>query len=358
MPVRQFFDLLALGQRGLGRAPRALPLLALPAVAGGMLIAGCVGPKIDELRQAEIAGDAFARQLAVGYKSNILFEADEMFDWLAAEHFASKGLRAAGGEEVEAEGLENWDLPADKVAEMAEARRRLINAMQAGARGKLPELAAHAQGRFDCWIEQQEEDRQPGHISVCREKFYAAFLQMERAVEGEAGIAAVPPVSPDGKPAFLAVLFFGFDSTAIGSDAAAALARALEGAAELGAVDFALIGHTDRAGPNAYNDQLSLRRAEAVRDLMVALGVAEERIHVYARGELSPSVPTDRDAILQANRRVEVLMVALGELLISANKPKHDPVPPLTGLAPKVVTGSGQPSSARRRPGCHRLKRV
>lgn len=358
MPVRPFVDPLPLRRRGPGGAPRFLPLPALPVMVVGMLIAGCVGPKIDELRRAEITGEAFGRQLAEEYKSLTLFEADEMFDWLSADHFASKGLRAADGEDVEVEALEDWDLPADKVAEMAEARSRLIDAMQAGARGKLPELAAHAQGRFDCWIEQQEENRQPGHISVCREKFYAALMQLEQAIEGEPGAAAAAPVAGDGKPAFLSVLFFAFDSVAISSEAAAALAQALEGAANLGEVDFAVIGHTDSAGPNAYNDQLSTRRAEAVRDLMITLGIAEDRIRVFARGELSPAVPTDRETILQANRRVEVLMVAPGELLISANKPKHDPVPPLTGLAPKVVTGSGQPSSARRRPGSRRRKRA
>ncbi|MDH3473013.1 MAG: OmpA family protein [Rhodospirillales bacterium] len=327
--------------------PRALTsLLCAPAMATLLLVAGCVGPEIDEMRDLEAAGSDFDKALAAEYRAITLFEADEMYDWLSAGHFARKGLRAAKGEAVDAEPIEAWDLPPDKAPELAGARARLLQALQAGARAKVPEFAAHAQGRFDCWVEQQSENRQPEHINACREKFYAALDQLEQAVAAEE--PAAPPLGSD-TPVFLTVLFFGFDSIAITAEAESTLREALAQPIDFSRFRFVVIGHTDSAGPQAYNDALSLRRSQAVRSLMVDLGVPADQITVLGRGELEPAVPTDSDTVLKANRRVEVLLVAPDSSLIGTSKPKHGPVAPIIALAPNLVTGSGQPTSAKRR---------
>jgi OOP family OmpA-OmpF porin len=310
-----------------------------------LLVAGCVGPEIDEMRGLEATGSDFDKALAAEYRTITLFEADEMYDWLSAGHFARKGLRAAKGETVEAEPIETWDLPPDKAPELAEARERLLQALLAGASAKVPELAAHAQGRFDCWIEQQSENRQPEHINACREKFYAALDQIEQAVAAEEP-AALP--EPD-TPVFLTVLFFGFDSIDITAETESTLREALAQPIDFSRFRFVVIGHTDSAGPPAYNDALSLRRSRAVHSLMVDLGVPADQITVLGRGEIEPAVPTDSDTIQKANRRVEVLLVAPDSSLIGTNKPKHGPVAPIIALAPNLVTGSVQPTSARRR---------
>lgn len=344
------------------RAARRLlisPTFWSPAIAAIVLLSGCIGPEIDEMRRVEAGGgDSFTKALAEEYRDITLFEADEMYDWLAAGHFARKGLQAAGGESVEAEALDAWELPAEMVTEMAAARQRLLAAMQAGARAKLPELAAHAQGRFDCWIEQQEENRQPKHIDLCRDKFYAALAQLELAAAPAEPPAPVPePRKIGDQPKFLAVLFFGFDSAAVSATAAATLETALVEAAAYGDAHFAVVGHTDSAGPSTYNDALAQRRALAVLERLVARGIEPERIRIFSRGELQPAVPTDSNTILQANRRVEILMIDPGSDLIGTNKPKHGPVPPILGLAPNLVTGSSQPTSARRRPDRGALRR-
>ena len=193
--------------------PRRLklsPSFWCPAMAALVMISGCVGPEIDEMRRVEATGSDFTKALAAEYKDITLFEADQMYDWLSAGHFARKGLIAATGETVEAEPLEGWNLPEERIAEMAEARARLLEALQAGARAKLPELAARAQGRFDCWIEQQSENHQPAHIAKCRDSFYAALDQLEQAA-----VAGEPEPAERDTPVFLTVLFFGFDSAAI-----------------------------------------------------------------------------------------------------------------------------------------------
>ena len=70
--------------------------------------------------------------------------------------------------------------------------------------------------------------------------------------------------------------------------------------------DLVVIGHTDRMGSVEANDRLSLQRAQAVRDRLVAAGAAPERISVAGRGEREPAVPTDDEVPEPRNRRVEI----------------------------------------------------
>jgi outer membrane protein OmpA-like peptidoglycan-associated protein len=72
------------------------------------------------------------------------------------------------------------------------------------------------------------------------------------------------------------------------------------------APEVVVIGHTDRVGTLAYNDALSLRRAEKVRDDLVKLGIPADRIHAVGRGEREPLVPTDDEVAEPRNRRVEI----------------------------------------------------
>jgi outer membrane protein OmpA-like peptidoglycan-associated protein len=70
--------------------------------------------------------------------------------------------------------------------------------------------------------------------------------------------------------------------------------------------EIEVVGHTDRVGPAANNDRLSLRRAERVRDELLRLGVAADRLQVSGRGEREPLVPTEDEVAEPRNRRVEV----------------------------------------------------
>jgi len=65
-------------------------------------------------------------------------------------------------------------------------------------------------------------------------------------------------------------------------------------------------GHTDSVGPEEYNLELSYRRAEEVRDLLVARGVDPGRIEVVGFGETMPIATNDTEAGRQMNRRVEI----------------------------------------------------
>lgn len=70
--------------------------------------------------------------------------------------------------------------------------------------------------------------------------------------------------------------------------------------------EIVVIGHTDRVGSVPYNDALSLRRAQKVRDDLIKLGIPADRIQVAGRGEREPLVPTEDEVPEPRNRRVEI----------------------------------------------------
>lgn len=72
--------------------------------------------------------------------------------------------------------------------------------------------------------------------------------------------------------------------------------------------DIGVHGHSDRVGAKEYNDALSLRRAQAVRALLIGLGVDEAIIETSSHGEGNPVVPTADDVAEPRNRRVEVVI--------------------------------------------------
>jgi OmpA-OmpF porin, OOP family len=72
------------------------------------------------------------------------------------------------------------------------------------------------------------------------------------------------------------------------------------------APDIVIIGHTDRVGSVPYNDALSLRRAERVREELLKLGIPRVRISVAGRGEREPEVSTADEVREPRNRRVEI----------------------------------------------------
>ena len=70
--------------------------------------------------------------------------------------------------------------------------------------------------------------------------------------------------------------------------------------------DISVVGHADATGSDALNSALSLRRAEIVRDALVAAGIPSDLIDIAYHGANNPLVPTPRGVAEARNRRVEV----------------------------------------------------
>lgn len=72
-----------------------------------------------------------------------------------------------------------------------------------------------------------------------------------------------------------------------------------------GKVKIKVTGHTDDIGDDDFNQDLSLRRAKAVKDYLIKKGVPEDHIVFEGKGEKEPIKPNDSDKDREINRRVE-----------------------------------------------------
>lgn len=109
----------------------------------------------------------------------------------------------------------------------------------------------------------------------------------------------------ESSPSTLALrVQFAVESAEIPADAHAQLDAVAAGIRELPGEPRVLIeGHTDSAGRDDYNDQLSLKRAVSVRDYLVAHGVRADGLEVTGAGRRVPLTPDEGRAAV--NRRVE-----------------------------------------------------
>jgi outer membrane protein OmpA-like peptidoglycan-associated protein len=76
----------------------------------------------------------------------------------------------------------------------------------------------------------------------------------------------------------------------------------------MGVNEFSVTGHTDTSGAVEYNLALSLRRANSVKDALVARGVPDGNVSVAGRGESELAVPTGDGVREQANRRAVIVI--------------------------------------------------
>ena len=84
----------------------------------------------------------------------------------------------------------------------------------------------------------------------------------------------------------------------------AAVSRAKAGGCSISLT--AVEGHTDSSGGSAYNDRLSARRADVVKQALLASGVAETAITTTAKGESEPAEARPDGTREPLNRRAEV----------------------------------------------------
>jgi outer membrane protein OmpA-like peptidoglycan-associated protein len=104
------------------------------------------------------------------------------------------------------------------------------------------------------------------------------------------------------------ILYFFWDSTELTPDSRAFIKEIITEIEKRASTDIDVIGHTDRSGSKEFNMALSHRRAERVRDLLIAEGIAPAAIRLAFHGEGNPLIQTADNVPEPRNRRVEVIV--------------------------------------------------
>ncbi len=271
--------------------------------------------EVDALNEAQPVGSPFTQKLTGEYRDFVNNEVDGMKDHADALHFARKGLASARGDVVMPEPLSDWNVTAEHMNELSLGRSRLVAVYDLGAREAYPDVSAVAQARFDCWIENQEENFQQDEINRCKREFLASLEQLEGAMPAQ------PPAAPAAaaEPAFdvdpnapmnvenaMYLVFFDWDQSTLGPGAQSVLDAVAAEVSKRSLNSINVVGHADKSGPNDYNQKLAQRRANAVRDALVQRGINASMISVSSRGEDEPLVETADNVREPANRRAQI----------------------------------------------------
>ena len=123
------------------------------------------------------------------------------------------------------------------------------------------------------------------------------------------GTPAAPPAVAASKVTFAADAFFDFDKSVLKPEGRAKLDDLVSKIRDVNLEVIIAVGHTDSVGSDAYNQRLSVRRAEAVKAYLVTKGIERNRVYTEGKGEKQPVADNRTKEGRAKNRRVEIEVV-------------------------------------------------
>jgi OOP family OmpA-OmpF porin len=121
--------------------------------------------------------------------------------------------------------------------------------------------------------------------------------------------AAAPAAPTAEKVTFAADAFFDFDKSVLKPEGKAKLDDLASKLKGLNLEVVIAVGHTDSIGTDAYNQKLSVRRAESVKAYLIHKGVEANRVYTEGKGKKQPIASNKTKEGRAKNRRVEIEVV-------------------------------------------------
>ena len=122
--------------------------------------------------------------------------------------------------------------------------------------------------------------------------------------------APPPPPKPVAQKVTLAAdVLFDFDKSVVKPEGRTKLDDLVAKSKGIALEVIIAIGHTDSIGSDAYNQKLSVRRAEAIKSYLVSKGVEANRIYTEGKGEKQPIASNKTKDGRAKNRRVEIEVI-------------------------------------------------
>jgi outer membrane protein OmpA-like peptidoglycan-associated protein len=142
-----------------------------------------------------------------------------------------------------------------------------------------------------------------GGLSVTKDGTLTDAVEDAASVQSRYG--AVLGIQP-ARPVSFVVRFASGSATSLTPESLPVLEEIKQVLKARSAPEIMVIGHTDRVGTAAANDTLSLKRAQAVKQILIDAGLDGATIEVAGRGQREPLVSTVDQVAEPRNRRVEL----------------------------------------------------
>jgi OOP family OmpA-OmpF porin len=168
--------------------------------------------------------------------------------------------------------------------------------------------SAFAQKSVDNWVNSNGIVWKNGTNELCWRNANWTPATAAPGCDGAIAAPAAAAVSPKAaaKVTLNADALFDFDKSALKPAAIASLNSLAGQVKSLTLEVIVAVGHTDSVGTDAYNQKLSIRRAEAVKQHLVSQGIEARRIYVEGKGESQPVADNKTAEGRAKNRRVQI----------------------------------------------------
>ena len=256
----------------------------------------------------------FQQYLVSNYQENATFEAEQMHDWNSTKLYSEKALKALNGKNIYPEKISYWKIPLDKVKDIRSGYNNLLSIYEEAILID-PKNLAKAISSLDCWSEQEEEKWQIWDIEKCKNDFHSSMHGIYENIsnkkkemknkEKSKVEESVTMVTKNNKNEIMQIIYFDFDNSKLSEVSKKVLINFLD-KNKNNLSRYIILGHTDTKGSKKYNLSLSLKRAKAVREILLNEGIVDKNVSILGKGEEETAVNTPNETKHPANRRAEV----------------------------------------------------
>lgn len=224
--------------------------------------------------------------------------------------YASLEMKQASDALAQANAAASHNDSAEKIDKLAYLAKQKIALTQEVAKQKSAEAEVASAGKERNKIQLDQRTNEANQAKESAEQSKLAAQQAQaRTAQLEAQLADLAAKKTErGMVITLGDVLFGTDLARLNSDGmrtAQKLANVLQQHPQRTVL---VEGFTDSTGTAAHNQELSERRATAVRSALLELGVARERVAIRGYGESYPVAANDTAQNRQLNRRVEIIL--------------------------------------------------
>jgi OmpA-OmpF porin, OOP family len=166
--------------------------------------------------------------------------------------------------------------------------------------------SAFAQKSVDNWVNSTGIVWKNGTNELCWRNANWTPATAAPGCDGAIAAAKAAPKPAGAKVTLNADALFDFDKSAIKPAAKASLDSLAGKVKSLTLEVIVAVGHTDSVGTDAYNQKLSIRRAESVKKYLISQGIEAKRIYIEGKGESQPVADNKTAEGRAKNRRVQI----------------------------------------------------